>query len=221
MLQAVIINVRGGRINIAIIILAAGMSSRMGEFKPLLPVGGQSAVLRVIHTAVTAGIQEIIVVSGHLFNRVADMLSNEAPNVRVVFNSRYEDGMFSSVCTGISALPNGIDGFFLIPADCCAVSASTLTSLVNAFEKAGTEASAHPTYKGKRGHPPLIPADYAGRIITYSGECGLKGSLDTLQSFEVEVDDPGILLDMDTPDDYTALLAYLDMPAQDERKTGD
>lgn len=199
----------GGLINIAMIILAAGLSARMGRFKPLLPVGEYPAVLRCVRVASKAGVQDITVVTGHLHERVESLLSAEAPDVRLVLNRRYEDGMFTSVQTGVLSLAEETDGFFLLPADCCAAAPETLAALIGEFAKADMKAVAHPVCNGQRGHPPLVPAGHSRDIISYNGENGLRGSLGTLYSVEVETGDPGILLDMDTPEDYAALLEYL------------
>ena len=190
------------------IILAAGLSNRMGDFKPLLPVGKRPAILRDIQTAQKAGVREIIVVTGHMREKIENIVSETAPDVRLVCNDRYENGMFSSVRAGISALPAEADGFFLLPADCCAVSSGTLSALMGRVAYDGPVVL-HPTYKGRRGHPPLIPARCADRIALYEGKDGLKGALDALESVDIETNDPGVLLDMDTPEDYKAMLAYL------------
>ena len=198
---------------IAMIILAAGFSRRMGVLKPLLPVGKQPAILRCISAAEHAGISDIIAVTGHNKDLICDILRTYAPSARIAHNDRYRDGMFSSVCTGVVNLPRDIDGFFLLPADCCAVSADALKTLIGEFEKAGREFVTRPKFQGKRGHPPLIPAQFVPQLITYSGEDGLKGILRQLPTLEIEMPDCFALLDMDTPEDYAVLLEHLGLPA--------
>jgi CTP:molybdopterin cytidylyltransferase MocA len=182
----------------------------MGVLKPLLPLREHPAILRDIHTAISAGLSDIIVVTGHMHEEIESILSGNAPVVRLIRNYRYEDGMFSSVCAGILALDERTDGFFLLPADCCVISAGTLSLLIREFKKAGADVVACPTYKGRRGHPPLIPAFCAGRIISYNGENGLEGFMSTQRTVELETDDPGVLMDMDTPEDYAYMLSYLE-----------
>jgi len=231
--------------NIVTLILAAGLSTRMGVLKPLLPVGEHPAIVRSINTAKAAGLRDIIVVTGHRHDELESLLHAEArdacmrqvrqgtvlclamkardtepspvsrpvsQDVRIAYNDRYNDGMFSSVYTGVSALPAGASGFFLLPADCCAISPSTFVALAEAFTKNGCANITHPRYNGRRGHPPLIPAKYRDQILAYSGDNGLRGFLAPLPSFDVDTDDPGILMDMDTPEDYAALLKYLGLP---------
>ena len=100
---------------IAAVILAAGQSSRMEDFKPLLPLGNKCVTERVLHAFRAAGITDLIVVTGH---RADELQRVVAPlKVRCVENSRYHQGMFSSVRTGIRALAASCEAFFIHPAD--------------------------------------------------------------------------------------------------------
>jgi len=197
------------------IILAAGFSERMGVFKPLLPVGGLPAVLRSVHTARDSGVNDIIVVTGHMCEDIGTVLSSEAPEVRIVRNSRYHEGMFSSVCAGVSALPEDLDGFFILPADCCAVSPGTLQVLMEEIGKTGERAVVYPGFEGRRGHPPFIPARFISELLSYNGMDGLRGFLSPLPGIDVQTDDRGVLLDMDTPEEYAALLVFLGLSGGD------
>ena len=211
-MHSYIVHLGSGHINIAIIILAAGLSERMGVFKPLLPVGKKPAVLRCVHTAKEAGIYDILIVTGHMHAEIENILHANAPDVRLIHNSGYREGMFSSTCEGVSALKGGLDGFFLMPADCCAVAPHTLSILMEQFTENNGIPVTRPKYAGRRGHPPLIPAKYISTLLTYKGENGLKGFLSPRPTLEVEMDSPDALLDMDTPEDYSDLLSYLGLP---------
>lgn len=203
---------------IAMIILAAGFSERMDAFKPLLPVLGESALLRAVELGRLAKVHCISVVTGYRHEDVeAALLSRHAKNIRHIYNNRYRDGMFSSVITGVHSLPNDIDGFFLLPVDHCAVIKETLEMLIAAFILSGGKTIVYPTYHGKRGHPPLIPYSYAADIKSYDGTDGMRGYLSPFPFEEAEVDDPGILMDMDTPQDYEALIKYLEGRAYHEK----
>ena len=159
------------------IVLAAGLSERMGVFKPLLPVGAQPAVLRCIDTARSAGVKDILAVTGHLRRNIENVLREYAPDVRVIHNDDYRSGMFSSVCAGVAALPDGLDGFFLLPADCCAVSVDTLAALMVNFAETDMACVTRSKYQGRRGHPPLIPGRFIAPLLSYDGANGLKGFL--------------------------------------------
>jgi len=194
------------------IILAAGLSERMGVFKPLLPVGGQPAVMRCVRIAETAGIGRMLIVTGHMREDIEDVINANAPEVRIVYNEKYRDGMFSSAIAGVSALPDDLDGFFLLPADCCAVSPETLKILVEQFAKNKGAYVTRPKYEGKRGHPPLVPGRHIDPLLSYKGDNGLKGFLSPLPTVEVEMASNDALLDMDTPEDYAELLGFLNFP---------
>jgi len=198
---------------VAMVILAGGFSQRMGVLKPLLPVGVEPAVIRCVELANAVGICNIVVVTGYRDEDILKVLVTKAPDVRVVHNECYSEGMFSSVLTGVSALSDGIDGFFLLPADCCAVSSDTFSVLIEAFNNAGKSVVIRPKMgEGSRGHPPLIPMKYADDILSYNGEDGLKGVLRNFPTVEVNSDDIGVNLDMDTPEDYAVLLEHLGLP---------
>lgn len=198
---------------IAMIILAAGFSRRMGVLKPLLPVGGESALIKTVRLGRHENIHTISVVTGHRYEDVeAELYSCSAKNIRHIRNHKYADGMFSSVKAGVHSLPGDIDGFFLLPVDHCAVTSDTMEKLITAFILSKGQAIVYPTCRGKRGHPPLIPYSFSAGIKDYDGADGLQGYLAAYPYEEVDTGDEGILLDMDTPDDYEALLRHLGLP---------
>jgi len=200
------------------IILAAGLSQRMGVFKPLLPVGAIPAVLRCVSIAKSAGVGDIIIVTGNNSRELEDVFSRDNdPQIHLVHNDGFRDGMFSSVHAGARELPRDIDGFFLLPSDCCAVSSDTLLTLTGEFDKTGKTSVTRPKLNGQRGHPPLIPALYLDDLLSHNGEDGLKGFLRPLPTLEIEINDPGFLLDMDSPEDYTNLLTHLGFPEYPDR----
>lgn len=213
---------RKGRIDeldIDMIVLAAGLSKRMGVFKPLLPVGDMPAVARCVKMAAEAGVRDVVIVTGHNAGTLEDVVGKDThPGIRLVHNAAYQEGMFSSVREGVSALRDGSDAFFLLPADCCASTADTLSALMRVFGENGGVSVVRPAFCGKRGHPPLVPGRFAEPLLSYDGEGGLKGFLRPLPTTEVEMGDPGALLDMDTPEDYAALLEHLGVPCFPDRE---
>lgn len=120
----------------AAVILAAGLSSRMKDFKPLLMVNGRTAISGLIETIQSSGIKDIVVVTGHERARLAEVLRDL--NVTEAYNSGFTDGMFSSIQTGLKkALGSFPDktGYFLMPVDCPLITVGTLKALVEADEK--------------------------------------------------------------------------------------
>ena len=194
---------------IAAIVLAAGYSSRMGRFKPLLPVGGTAALERVLDLFLTAGIGDITVVTGHCSEALAPLLARKA--VRAVYNSRYDAGMYSSVAAGVGSLAAQVDACFVLPADMPLVRLRTVQRLVKAYESHRSTVI-YPVFQGRRGHPPLI----CRRILAETVRGDQPGGLRVLlarheqEASEVAVIDEGIHLDLDTPADLVRALALAD-----------
>jgi len=185
------------------IIISAGLSSRMGEFKPLLDIGGKPAIIRLLDTIRAAGIEDVVVVTGYKHELLEEALSC------LVYNADYESGMFSSVQAGVKyAADKGDALLFLV--DVPLVSAETISGLMRAYEKNGDSCFAIPVYKEKNGHPLLIPRVCYKEILDHKGEGGLKEirGRHCAEMLRYEVDDEGCVLDMDTPEDYERLLSY-------------
>ena len=186
---------------IAAVILAAGQSSRMERFKPLLPLGSGRAIERVVQAFLSAGISDLIVVTGHHGDELQRAL---APlKACCVENNHYRQGMFSSVRTGIRALPASCGAFFIHPADIPLVRPRTIRRLADAFQAHGP-AVLYPVFDGRRGHPTLIHRDRIPGILSWEGSGGLRACLQDREtgSRELPVADEAVLMDMDTPADY-------------------
>jgi molybdenum cofactor cytidylyltransferase len=203
---------------IAALIIAAGYSSRMHSFKPLLPLGGKSALKRLVQTYKKHGIKSIYVVSGHNQEEITKELKEE--DVHIVYNKEYDKGMFSSIQKGLKAIDErSIEAFYMNPVDIPLIRVQSLESLYEAYKKE-RKGVTYPTFLKKKGHPPLIDMKYKDSILSSDGKGGLKRVLETFQddSFYVSVSEQSILMDMDTKEDYETLIAYeaLDVPTQKE-----
>ncbi|MDJ0804633.1 MAG: nucleotidyltransferase family protein [Desulfobacterales bacterium] len=187
------------------IILAAGFSSRMAEFKPLIRIGEKSFVEHAIALFRTAGIEDIVTVLGHRAPEVAPVVQRAAS--RGVINANYADGMYSSIKTGLKAIQPSCDAFFLLPVDIPLVRPSTVRQLAVAFAKHPAPSVCYPLFQSTRGHPPLINGELVGAILSYDGDGGLRAFLrrHEEQSIAIPVDDPFIRLDADTPEDLLRL----------------
>ena len=187
------------------IILAAGFSSRMERFKPLIRIGGKTFVEHAIALFHTAGIEEIVTVVGHRAPEVLPVVRAAAS--RGVINTDYADGMYSSIQAGLKALRHPGDGFFLLPVDLPLVRPSTVRQLAAAFEKHSAPSVCYPLFQSQRGHPPLISSRLIDAILSYHGKGGLRGLLrrHDEQSISIPVEDPFIRLDADTPQDLSRL----------------
>ncbi len=202
---------------IAVIIIAAGYSSRMNHFKPLLKFEDSTVIERLIHTYKCAGIQDIYIVVGYKGEAIAEKLNGF--EVNIVYNDAYEEGMFTSVKKGILALDKSVDAFFMQPVDIPLIKAKTLVLLKNSYVTS-EKGVIYPTFNEKKGHPPLIDCKYNSTILNSNGDGGLKRILEgfTEDSLDVPVFDEAILMDMDRREDYEKLLKYdkLNAPNKEE-----
>ncbi len=190
-----------GRSELAAIVLSAGFSGRMGSFKPLLPFGSTSVIERVIATIRDAGVGTIRVVVGWNAELLIPVL--DRCGVPWVRNERFAEGMYTSVQTGVRSLPADVAGFFLMPGDMPLVRGSTLVRLFAEWD-AQPGGILYPCNDGHRGHPPVITAEYIPEILRDAPHGGLRELLarHAAVARNVEVPDPGILADLDTPEEY-------------------
>jgi CTP:molybdopterin cytidylyltransferase MocA len=185
--------------NIGAILLAAGYSSRMGGFKPLMQLGGRSLLGHCASLLHHTGIQTVVVVTGYRAQEVEEEAGRHG--LRCIYNPDYDRGMFSSVCAGVRRITPA-DGFFVLPVDIPLLRPATIDRLRAAFTG---QAVLYPCFNRMRGHPPLIPATLIPAILTHDGQGGLKAMLERQEDLDVAVWDHGILLDADTPEDFTVL----------------
>ena len=187
-----------------VVITAAGKSSRMGQFKPMLSIGSISVAQRVVATFRQAGADRIVMVTG--FNAVA--LERHLAGNDIVFlrNEDYEHNhMFDSVKIGLAYLKDKCDAVLLTPVDIPLFTAGTVTMLMESGARL-----ACPECAGQTGHPILIHTSLIDSILSDSGEDGLRGALERCGEpmRHIPVADQGTLHDADTPEDYSALLEY-------------
>lgn len=195
------------------VILAAGFSSRMGAFKPLLEIGGKSSLAHLIEVNRKAGVDDIIVVTGH--EREALINAIEAGGATEAYNENYERGMFTSIQAGIQkVLDLGEENSVLLYlVDVPLVGHASIEKVLKAHSE-NMDSLVVASYKNKKGHPILIPQKYLQAILDYDGENGLKGFTRRHNDaiIRIETGDEGVILDMDTPEDYREMLRYYDAP---------
>ncbi|MFW6080839.1 MAG: DVU_1551 family NTP transferase [Desulfosalsimonas sp.] len=182
------------------LILAAGFSSRMKGFKPLLQVKGRSVLQRCAQGFQSAGINEIFVVTGHRHGETA--AESRKLQLKNVYNPEYGRGMLSSVQAGVKALPGDADAFFVMPADIFLVRPWTLSTLCQRFNSE-SPLVVYPSFRGQRGHPPLISGSLRSAVLEAEDHGGLRRVLEQFghRAFDVSVFDRNILMDMDRPED--------------------
>jgi len=189
---------------IGALIVAAGMSSRMGEFKPMLNIGSISVAQRVIATLNQSGVSKIVMVTG--YNAI--ILERHLAGNGIIFlrNEQYETTqMFDSVKIGLRYLQNKCDKILFTPVDVPLFTAKTVKTILDSGASL-----ACPMCDGKQGHPILIANELIPEILNDCGEMGLKGAMDRCSEplLRIDVDDPGTIHDADTPEDFTQLVDY-------------
>lgn len=201
----------------SLIILAAGYSSRMGQLKALLEIGGQKTINRLIRAGELAGLSETVVVTGYKSKEVEDTIKDQ--KIKSVYNEAYDEGMFSSIKTGLQTIDPLNKGFFILPVDYALVPARLFTEVIEVFEK-NPGAFVVPTFMGKKGHPPLFPMNLRQEILENSQPGGLKAVTEKHQTrmIKMQTHFEGVVFDMDKPEDYQQALAiYKNKQVPDEK----
>jgi molybdenum cofactor cytidylyltransferase len=186
---------------IAAVVLAAGRSSRMAPANKLLTeVDGRLMVQRAVDAALASHANPVYVVTGHDGPRVRAALAGKP--VTFVENPDFATGLSSSVKSGIAALPEDVDGALFMLGDMPMVSTEHVDKLVAAFNPVEGRSICVPTYKAKRGNPVLWARRFLPMIAAIAGDTGARTLLGEHadELCEVEMADPGILLDIDTPE---------------------
>ncbi len=192
--------------HVAGVIMAAGCSSRMGQFKPLLPIGDTTFIKRIIGVMRSAGIGEIVVVGGAKYEELSAHLYKE--DVRLLYNAGYETtDMFTSFQIALRTLTD-VPAIVATPVDIALPDTEVYQKLLGADPDADL---VKPTYQGRGGHPLLIRQRVFPALLSYTGEDGLRGALIAANAVcaRVDVKQKGILMDADTPEDYKAVCDML------------
>jgi molybdenum cofactor cytidylyltransferase len=197
-------------IGVAAVILAAGAGSRLGGVaKALLPYRDTSYLATIAATARAVGLVDAVVVVGEPFGHDVAAHARQL-GLRVRVNPAPGRGMASSVALAFGAIANGpATAAWLWPVDHPAVTESTLRRLIDAFEVCGARGEAIevalPRHRGKGGHPPLISRALWPKLSACAGEPGgARSVIRAARLVAVDVGDPGVVLDIDTPADLKA-----------------
>lgn len=187
---------------VAGVVLAAGLSRRMGRRNKLvLEVDGEPMVRRVAGTALAAGLDPVVVVGAEGAPELAQALGGLP--VRLVANRRPEEGLSSSLRVGLDCLPAEVAGAVVLLGDMPWVRPEHVRSLLAAFDPASGREVCVPTSGGRRGNPVLWGARFFGEMRALLGDAGAKSLMerhaDALR--EVPVEGDGVLRDVDTPEE--------------------
>ena len=190
---------------ISAIILAAGESRRMGvQNKLLLQIDSEVLIRKFVKSVSNSLVDAVLVVVGFEAEKIKAVLHDQV--VKFVENPSYEEGMTTSIQSGVKASSNESTGLMICLADMPFAETSDLNLLIQAFnDYRSTESSLIivPVFQGKRGNPVLFSEVFRDKILTHKGE----GCREIVRQFphyvkEVSMENDNLLRDIDTPEDY-------------------
>ena len=187
---------------ISAIILAAGQSKRMGQPKMLLPWGRSTVIEQVISTFLSAGIEDLIVITGGARDQVERALGSYP--VRKIHNEEYAAGeMLSSIQRGLRAVPSQMQAALIGLGDQPQVQEKNVRWICEAY-LAGKSGLVVPSFQMRRGHPWLVARPFWEEILALKPPESPRDFLNrhTHEIHYVNVDTPSVLADLDTPEDY-------------------
>jgi molybdenum cofactor cytidylyltransferase len=194
---------------LAAIVLAAGLSRRMGgRNKLLLPVDGVPLVRRSVALVAAQPFAEVVVVTGHEADAVADALRGLP--VRIVLNARYEEGQMTSVHRGLAALSERSPraaGVMVCLADQPSLTAGDLRTIAAAFLERPGCAVLVPTFAGQRGNPIVLARASLAEILLRGGSFGCKQFIARNADLvtPLPMSDDHVVVDLDRPEDYARI----------------
>jgi molybdenum cofactor cytidylyltransferase len=191
------------------VVLAAGLSTRMGRPKPLLPLAnGETFVTQIVRSFLDSGVDDVVVVLGHEADAVAATLIERGVAARFVVNDAYQTGQLSSVLRGLNAIDRpGVRAMLLTLVDVPLVSPATIRAVIDRY-KATHAPIVRPVRGDEHGHPVLIDRSLFALLRTADPEAGAKPIVRDHVSAagDVAVDDDGAFFDIDTPEAYERVL---------------
>jgi molybdenum cofactor cytidylyltransferase len=182
------------------IVLAGGLSSRMGSSKVLLPWGDRTVIETIVQTLMPFRFDEIVVVTGHKTNDVQKVLKKYP--VRVEYNPAFAIGeMVSSLKTGLRTLSDDVSSCMVVMGDQPQLSTKVVRHLLTTLSE-GSNMIIAPRFQQRRGHPILIPSRYWHEILSLPGRAAPREAINKHPIKFVQVEDDSILRDIDTPEQY-------------------
>ena len=190
------------------VIVAAGMSTRMKQFKQLMKIGDMSIAERVVVNYRRAGVRDIVMVTGYNADQIEKSLKDF--DISFVRNDDYETTeMFDSARMGLEKMSGRCDRLFFGPVDVPFFTDQTVSDEMEMMDFNPDIRVIIPRCSGRDGHPVLIDSSVLPDILAYDGDSGMKGALESLPSgsvLRIIVDDEGAVIDADTREDYQKLV---------------
>ena len=192
---------------IAAVVLAAGLSRRMGQAKLLMPVGGRPIIRYVVESVLAGGVDSVWVVTGPDVEPIEAALAGF--EVQIVVNPAPEEGQAGSVRTGIAALPPSVDAVLIALGDQPSLAPSIIPALL-AARRASPKLIVAPRYRDGQGNPVLFKREIFPELLRLTGDLGARPIIQKEPARVEWVDlDLPMPPDVDTPDDYERIRANL------------
>lgn len=198
---------RKDNLRVGAVVLAAGKSTRMGAPKQLLLLGGRTVLEQTLENIRCAGVDEIVLVLGSYAETIRQQLPPSAfTGLKLVVNQSYGQGMASSLREGLAALEPNVDASLIVLADQPFTRPETLRRIVDRYVQSDGQIVI-PSYRGFRGNPVLLDRSVFAEVMALEGDIGCRAVFGShLEGIiKVEVEDIGVLLDIDSRDDYERL----------------
>jgi molybdenum cofactor cytidylyltransferase len=189
---------------ISAILLAAGESNRMGQPKQLMPFDQSTIVERTIDNLLNSAVSETIVVLGYREQDVRKTIADKP--VKIAINPDYQQGMSASIIAGLKQVDKRAQAVLIALGDQPFVDSQTINTLVEAFI-ANNRGIIIPVYQGRRGNPVIFAIKYKGELWNLKGDIGGREIINHHPDdvLEVAVNCEGVLLDIDTAENYTSM----------------
>lgn len=189
---------------VSAVVLAAGTSTRMGRAKQLLPLGGATVLAQTIENVRAAALHEIVLVLGASAEAIRRQLPPSViASLKIVMNPGYGQGMASSLRVGLSHVDAGSDAALIVLGDQPFIQPQTVHQIMDGYHRTRAPIII-PSYQGNRGNPVLLDRSVFSEVMALEGDIGCRAIfINHLNAIiKVEVEDPGVLLDIDSEDDY-------------------
>lgn len=190
------------------VVLAAGSSSRLGRPKQLLVLNGEPLLAHVLQAATLSSVHDTVVVLGHAADEIGTRVGDSGQ--RIVINPEYADGQSTSLRAGLQALPDDADAAVVLLGDQPRITPALIDAVIGGFcGQPQNDVFVQPVFGGTPGNPVLIGADLFGAATRVVGDKGVRELMRSplFKVLRVSVDGDSPLDDVDTEDDYQALLS--------------
>jgi CTP:molybdopterin cytidylyltransferase MocA len=200
------------------VVLAAGSSSRMGEAKQLLPLADSTVLEQTLDNLLAAKVDEVVLVLGSSAETIRQRIA-ELPrkHLKILVNPEYGQGMATSLRAGLAALDANMEAALIVLADQPFIRTETFDRIMDEYRRSAAQIVI-PMFQGFRGNPVLLDRSVFHEVMALRGDIGCRAifgnHLDGI--IKQEVNDIGILLDIDNKDDYERLRAF-GQPGQEAR----